>query len=385
MAATNAAMENSGPASITSIEFIDDFSAEYKEINRYLPVYKVQFDRADGIRIYVETHQGRFALAVDNKRAVFDWIFSLFHTHTWLDFTGKGKLLFEISLCLTAALTTVLGIYVFFTSPQSKGKSQLAKTRRYHRYTSVVASLFTLMFTLSGAFHAFEKIKPTQPDQSAITYTFTPKEASFKYDSIQKAVGYERPIANIQLVKIYDIPYFQVFYTSNRRSFQNQKPIAETGADLMKAKSVPQPTILYFRASDLSALKDGERVYARFLASKLGKCPEKHVIKTELITQFKGEYGFVNKRLPVWKVSFPQNYRERFYVETSTGVLAAYINDLDLIEGYSFSMLHKHHFMDIAGKKVRDLSTMFWAMAQVVLIFVGLSLWWKLSKQSLNR
>jgi hypothetical protein len=52
-----------------------------------------------------------------------------------------------------------------------------------------------------------------------------------------------------------------------------------------------------------------------------------------------------------------------------------------MIEGYSFAFLHKHHFMDFAGKEARDISTMFWAASQLAVIIIGLILWRKSRKK----
>ena len=65
------------------------------------------------------------------------------------------------------------------------------------------------------------------------------------------------------------------------------------------------------------------------------------------------------------------------YIETSTGRLSVRVDDSDLPEGYSFSLFHKHHFMDWGGKSIRDLSTMFWALVQVTMVVVGLLLYVK--------
>jgi hypothetical protein len=83
------------------------------------------------------------------------------------------------------------------------------------------------------------------------------------------------------------------------------------------------------------------------------------------------------KRLPVWRVDFDTNFNERYYVETSSGKLSVRVDDTDLLEGYSFAMFHKHHFMDWGGKELRDFSTMFWAMAQVILVVIGIMYWRK--------
>lgn len=377
--ATDAAMTCTDAAKINGISKIDTFDKEYKYVNRYLPVYRVNFDREDGIRIYVETAQGRFGYAVDDKRATFDNIFALFHTHTWLDFTGKGKLAFEVLLNILATLTTILGVYIFFSTPKLKGKNEIVKARRNHRYTSIAISLFTLMFTASGAFHAAEKFFPNDITQKQVHNTFSANEGDFDIKKLQTVIGVERLITNVQLVKINGESYFQI-YNKSAKSGEMKKSEGEKGKDLMKSQTVPPPTTIYVKTTDYTVLPDGEKKYANYLASQLSQHDEKEIIKTEVITKFEGEYGFVNKRLPVWKVSYPNNNQERFYVETSTGKLAAHINDLDLIEGYSFSMLHKHHFMDFAGKEARDFSTMFWAAGVVAMSIIGLILWLKMRK-----
>ena len=383
-AATESAMTCTDAAKITNVQVVENFDKEYKYVNRYLPAYRVNFDREDGIRVYVETAQGRFGYAVDDKRAAFDKVFSLFHTHSWLDFAGKGKLTFEVLLTVMASLTTLLGLYVFFTTPNPKGKSDIVKTRRNHRYTSLAFSLFTLMFTASGAFHAAEKFFPNDISQKFVQNTFQNREGVFDFGKLQTAIGVDRPITNVQLVKMNGENYFQVF--NKKAGGDMKKPegdkAAEKGKDLMKSQTVPPPTTLYVKTSDYSVLPDGEKKYANYLATQISQHAENEIVKTEVITKFEGEYGFVNKRLPVWKVSFPTNNKERFYVETSTGKLAAHVNDMDLIEGYSFSFLHKHHFMDFAGKEARDFSTMFWAMGVIAMSVVGFILWLKMQKKN---
>ena len=108
--------------------------------------------------------------------------------------------------------------------------------------------------------------------------------------------------------------------------------------------------------------------------------PEREIKKVEPITSFGDEYNFTDKRLPVWKVSYDRDHHVRYYVETSSGKLASRVDDLVAAEGYSFSVFHKHHFMDWGGKKVRDASTIWWASLQVILVLVGLFLYFRLRK-----
>nr|GFC18571.1 hypothetical protein [Tanacetum cinerariifolium] len=53
----------------------------------------------------------------------------------------------------------------------------------------------------------------------------------------------------------------------------------------------------------------------------------------ELVTKFAGEYGFVNKRLPVVKLAFDGPGHPALYVEPASGKLAALVTDSDRREG----------------------------------------------------
>lgn len=381
-------------AKVSEVAFIEQFNGEYKYVNRFLPVYKVAFGRADGIRIYVETAQDRFAFALDNKRAAFDTFFSLFHTLGWLDVLGRGKHVLEALIMLLAIFTTSMGLYMFFTTKTKSPRGNItARARRTHRYTSLVVSLFTLLFTFSGGWHALAKLDPDNREKYFVDNRFDASVAAPDMNRIQAAAGDSETITNVGIVKIEDGLYWQVFH--KKASQQGSKSTAATkqgsakqpgnklpaaGNDLMKSMQVPPPNTLYISQADYRVLKDGEKQYAQYIASQFSKRTTDRIIETRPVTKFEDEYGFVNKRLPVWKVGYKENSNERYYVETSGGQMAALVNDIDYYEGYSFALFHKHHFMDWGGKEVRDISTMFWAFMQVLMIAVGLWFWWKLRK-----
>lgn len=374
-------MNNSKGAQVNEVVLVEQFDKEYKYVNRLLPAWKVSFHRADGIRIYVETGQDRFAFAVDNSRAAFDTFFSLFHTLGWLDFMGKGKHIVEMLVMLLAMFTTLMGLYMFFTTKTKQVRgNRSARARRTHRYTSLTASLFTLLFTFSGGWHAFEKLTPDTRDQYYADNRFTAKDASPDMARLQAAIGDSEWITNLSLVKMEDGNYWQVFHKGKQSAGHHASPAG--GKDLMKSMSVPAPNTLYVKATDYRVLPSGEQQYARYLATQFSKRDTGKIILTTAITKFEDEYGFVNKRLPVWKVGYAENNHERYYIETSSGKLGALVNDKDLYEGYSFALFHKHHFMDWGGKTVRDISTMFWAFMQVLMISVGLWFWIKTRRKA---
>lgn len=376
LAAVECVREYNSAAKINGTERITEFNSEYKYVNRLLPVYRISFEREDGIRIYVETTTGRFAYAVNDSRAFFDKIFSLFHTWSWLDALGKFKYFVMVALLGTCMLTTGMGLYIFFiTKSKPANGNTIKKARNNHRWTAVTISLFTLFFAFSGAFHAFEKIREAPLPASYSYPSLETNSMDFRFPDIISPVN--QSVTDVRLACFGNKYYCRV--TTKKKDHPGLPRKQQN--DLMKNMAVAMPDIYYLDMSGLSILNDGERMCANSLASYYSGRDLSDTASITLITKFEGEYGFVNKRLPVWKVAYSGNGNERYYVETGTGALAIRVEDRDLYEGYSFALLHKHHFMDWAGKTVRDISTMFWAMAQIVMIGIGLTLWWKIRQR----
>ncbi|RYX99875.1 hypothetical protein EON78_02445 [bacterium] len=76
-------------AVIKDVSLVRDFTDGYVYVNRYLPVYKISFNREDGIRIYIDTFGSRMALAMNDSRAGFNKFFINFHSWGFLDYFGN--------------------------------------------------------------------------------------------------------------------------------------------------------------------------------------------------------------------------------------------------------------------------------------------------------
>ena len=374
-AAAVCVLKNSIGAKVLDAKLVTSFNDEYKSVNKILPVWDVAFERKDGIRIYVETTQDRFALAMDNQRAIFNQLFALIHTWGWLAFLGKGKLIVEIILNILALMTVVFGLIIFFKTKSKKANGNtVLKARKAHRITSIFIAFFTLAFVFSGGYHAASKFKKDTSADYFDQHWFTTANTIFNLKGIQWAL--KLPISNISLVHMKNGDFYQVNTISLNGNIS--KPVAK---DMMKKMVMPVPTTTYLHLPDLAVLKHGEIMYAHYLANQFSGNSENDILKTEVITRFAGEYGFINKLLPVTKVGYGKNLNERYYVETASGKLSVKINDLDMLEGYSFAFLHKHEFLTPLGKGVKDFSTMFWAAAQIALVTVGLMLFFKVQQR----
>lgn len=377
-AATECVLNAKSGSKVKNIAYVTSFSKEYNSINRLLPVYKVSFEREDGIRVFVETTQDRFGTAIDDKRYAFTIFFEFFHQMGWLNFLGKGRLIVEIILTLLTFLTVLMGLYIFFTTKSKKVKgNELVKARRNHRFTSIIIALFTLMFSFSGGYHALSKFKEDNRDQFFVKNHFTSANIDFNFHQLQNVL--RKPIINISIVQMDTTAFWQV--TTKGGFTKKVKPEMPKGKDLMKDMTVPSPSVSYVKVNDTLILKDGEKKYADYLATQFSSHATSEIKSTDVITKLEGEYNFTDKRLPVWKVSYASNHNERYYVETATGKLSKRVDDTEVYEGLSFNFLHKHHFMDFAGKGWRDFSTMFWVAAQIALVIVGLILYFKSRKK----
>jgi hypothetical protein len=100
---------------------------------------------------------------------------------------------------------------------------------------------------------------------------------------------------------------------------------------------------------------------------------EADIVVLEPVTKFSGEYGFVNKRLPVWRAQFA-DAPTRWYVETRSGALAARVDPAAALEGEVFSLLHKARFIGDAYKNWRDAFLMIAALGCIVVALLGLFL-----------
>ncbi len=350
---------------VTSVNLLENFDDEYVYVNRLLPVYKVNFDRKDGIRIYVDTYGNRLALAMDNGRHLFNNFFVCFHSFGFLNNLGKFRLLVLVVLSSLSLLAAIMGIYIWFIiARKNKRTSEKTKQRRWHGKIAIVTSLTTLMFTFSGAFHAFKKFTPDTRQNYFYEPDIRSENLQIDFNKIFAQLSKKGAVLNVSMISMDGKNYWQ---------------ITQKGKKNFLVKS-------YLNTENYSILEKGDEKYASFLSNKFSGNTTAEIKLAEQITKFEGEYGFVNKRLPVVKVQYSVNDNERYYIETSTGKLSAKVQDKDLLEGYSFSMLHKYHFMDFMGKTARDISTIITASANLLVTILGVILFLKFirNKKSKN-
>ncbi|QNK61173.1 PepSY domain-containing protein [Pedobacter sp. PAMC26386] len=146
--------------------------------------------------------------------------------------------------------------------------------------------------------------------------------------------------------------------------------------------------IQYFSATDGVKLPGGDRLYAEYLSRYfLGDSTSKIVSIAE-ITSFTDEYKYINRLLPVWKVSFDRKDRMDVYVETSQSRLANYNDTNRKVFLWVFSNFHSYEFIaKITSNTARYILVLVLASIVIFSTLSGLLIYgflWKKFKKSVT-
>jgi hypothetical protein len=339
---------------IKSISLQKTFDGHYQPINHLLPLWKIAFDRPDGMDVYIETGQSRMGTFNNHTRKAMLTVFEQLHTWEFLAAIGGDQfrnvvLLIIVSVMFLSLLSglTIYGLFwkKFKTATQNRRADKRKDTRfvhRFHRQIGLIVSFVMFTFIISGLFHLIVKLHNNGPVQKPYTQQINSKDLPFSNLALPLA---DTLIKNINIVKFNESTYYQV-------------------SDIKK-------NVNYFNTVTGTQLADGDTQYASYLSGfyRMGEEQVKGKTTISQIRQFDNEYGFINKRLPVQKVSYPNS--ENWYIETTTSQLATKVTGIDRAEGFSFIFLHKYFGMSWAGKNIRDIVSMLAALGVLVVSLFG--------------
>ncbi len=365
---------------ITNTVLLTEFDGQYKYVNRYLPVWKVTFENADNMDVYVETTSSKLATYNTTSRKIQLWIFDQFHNWNFLEAISNNSIRIVLMLLLLGIITlsalSGIVIYGFFWKAFKKAPvtDNDSRFKKHHRKIGLAVSLVTFTFAFSGGYHATKKWEPYTLDKMVYTPDFKTQNIGLSNLELKP----DSTWSNLSLIQFKNKNYYQVSLLPNEE-------------DEIKNR--------YIDAKTAAITPDIEEEYVRFLANTFAKmtatkgtlpadCCEvennesciknAQVVSSKYLYQFdRRDYGFVNKRLPVIQLSYDTPDKTSFYIEPSTSRLASIVTNADRTEGYSFAILHKFLFMDWAGKNIRDLTMALSAMGVLVVSLLGLYLFIK--------
>lgn len=374
-------------ATVTGKCLVTDFNDDYRFINRLLPVWKISF--AEGsYDVYVETSSGRMATYNTPARRAFLWAFQYMHNWGWLNGAETlrvGIIVTFLSVILSGSLSGIV-LYIFLWSKRKKSPAK--GLRKYHRSIGIAVSLSTLMFASSGMYHALHKERLRdergQPSIQAQS-TFTAEELNF---GAEQATFVSPPIFDVGVVRMPENDGSTVFYRFSH-GVKNVgaslsdccTPLQNTDKDMQGKRPEKIRVASYVNAHTGESLPKGDVLYAKHVAISLAGLAENAITGDSVITELKGEYGFVFKRLPVQRINVNTPDNLACYVETATGTLAAEVRQSDRLEGFTFAYIHKLEFLKPLGTDMRDGVAVTAGFTNSLVALLGLVLFVRLPKK----
>lgn len=299
-----------GREAVADAQQLTAFDADYPAINRLLPVWCVRFEGDDALTACVHTVEDRLATLSDRRKRALQTVFQAVHTLDFLDRHEGLRLGFVFAAVGSVLAMAMLGSGLLLGRRTEAGTG----ARRGHRALAWVVWLPVLMLSASGLFHLLV-LSPLRAPPEPV-----------------------RPLATVDVKSLAPLP----------ADFQGARELSlialPQGGAAWRLRYEPGDLRVY-DAIRLQPYASGDAALAIRLAGVADDTPVAHLLK------FSPEYGFANKRLPVWRVETAQGL---LFVDTAAGLIAARVNAVDAAELWSFSTLHKWQFLDPLGRLVRD-------------------------------
>ena len=320
--------------SIKDVHLITEYSRAYPPNNRFLPVWRVSFDRPDGLKVYVDTSNDKLGTITTNLKVVLLSVFQIVHT---LDFLEPIEALRVLTIgFLMLSIMSITGFGIALISKLKRPRIPNNK-RGWHRRLAYIAWLPALTFSMSGFFHLLAST------------------------SLQETMT-KQIIPAVRILPIGDM---------RSKNLSQLKLISDTNGQSYWMEIGAKPSEIFLRSAEGRdiAIKDFARQrVAENLQIALDKTNE-----VTLVTKFSAEYGFINKRLPVWRVSSKGKQGTCFY-DATDNVIVACNKGLTQSDNWFFANFHKWQFMNPIGLVTRDLLMIGAVMLLITISALGLFL-----------
>jgi len=231
---------------------------------------------------------------------------------------------------------------------KSKGTEDKRFVHRYHRQLGLIMSALMLTFIVSASFHLYITLHNFK--EESVNYEQVVSVNDLKISNLNTVVP-DRNVLRMGLAKFNEKAYYQLLTNKKEVRYID----AASGEELTDGDASYAKYIASYYKNVIVGEKKKEKVYGRTIAMP--------------VKQFTNEYGFINKRLPVVRVSYPDD--GDWYIETTSAKLATKIAGIDRAEGLSFIFLHKFFWMTWAGKDIRDIVSMLAALGILVVSLLG--------------
>lgn len=326
-----------------NIEFISSFNNEYSASNKMLPVYKINMNTENGLRLFVNTQNDKLATAIDNKRFYYLQFFAWAHSWNFLNSWGNFKYILIGLFSIIGAFSTIAGFYIYNIS---SAKKKVTASKKWHRTLGNIFTITTFLFCATAAWHTLSKINKTQY-QIEYQPVIAAKDLTFNASSLKNIFG---AFNNASVFVINNDVYWNLKFGMG-----------------MKIKSK------IINAQTNEEIKDGELKYTKFLATKISN-NNQEVIETKYHNKFGHEYKMMSKYLPIIEV---KTKTAQFFIDPLSRTLAQTTIQSSKLESFAFGQLHMHHYPEMIlknswGKSIRNTILFSTTLGLIIVVITGL-------------
>lgn len=328
-------------ASPASLERRTAFDGDYGYVSRLLPVWRLRFARDDGLTVYISTEEDRLAGLSDDRKRIFQQMFRAVHSWSWLPAPIRNG---WINGLLAGLLGTVLvGLVVALRSPGGRRWN----LRRLHRWGGIALALPALAWVISGFFQARGNAERERADSPQ-------RLARLAVADLQSPLN--PPPGRFQgllLVSLDGQPAWRWSLQAVAGTTGRGLAMGEHQQHGKSPEGAPTgPAAFYQSARTGATLGEGERRHLAELAAHFGVVGAE---RAEPVSRFDEDYGFLFKRLPVWRLEQDDPAGRTVFIDTASERLAAEVDDADRAVGALFAYAHKWEWVTPwAGKDWRD-------------------------------
>ncbi len=330
---------------IKKLTFQTEFDGAYDPINRLIPVYKVTFDTEDRLTYYIHTELNAIASVNNQYKNTIQNIFRIFHTFSFLDGTGSGRVIVMSLLLFSIIGMCVTGFMMIFTVKKRKITD---KTRYVHRLIANIIWFPLFAFAVSGLWHLlhYEYVDSVRGLRLAEPMKISPE----KLTALSLPGDLPGEMKDIKLNAVNLLEYQNAFYY--RLSVAASEPTGGVTRNKRFDGLLTEAAPVYLNAytGERATLTDQAltKAYAEnYLGTK--------IVNNEIVTHFGPHYDFRNKRLPVYEAVADHPAGDRVFIDPQTGMLVDQLPNAARYEGYSFSFLHKWNMLaPLIGREKRD-------------------------------
>ncbi len=350
-----------------------DFDLEYPQINRQLPVWRVDLTGAVNLTAYVHTETATLAALNNDFKRYVQTAFQLLHTWNWLPDQVAWVRVGIITLFVGAIFSMAISGIVLLVKFSRKGS--VPGLRGAHRLGAWCLALPMLALSSSGLYHLW--LTAFDPPESFLRHALplSPADMHLPFGDQWKELSHNLDVNRVSIVRNAEgIVLYRLQIPSAERLPSSAREVRNARFDGVTATG----PALYLQASSGQPWLPGDQELAIQIASSTIQAPREVLQRAETVRRFGVEYDFRNKRLPVWRLEYGAPVNAVYFVDTANGVLVDAIERHEMPERLSFSFLHKWNFLMMLGRPTQNAVVVLIVLAAVILLGgFGLSIRWK--------